>query len=56
VRQRSGLRDVGVAHSTAVSCIAVRLRAIGRMVADVTQPGAGPKGPKAPPEGPKARD
>jgi hypothetical protein len=56
VRQRSGLRGVGVARSPAVSCIAVRLSAIGRMVAEVNQPGAGPKGPKAPPEGPKATD
>jgi hypothetical protein len=56
VRQRSGLRGVGVAGSTAASCIAVRLRAIARMVAEVNQLGAGPKGPKAPPEGPKARD
>jgi hypothetical protein len=56
VRQRSGLRGVGVTSSTAVSCIAVRLRAIGRMVAEVNQARAGPKGPKAQPEGPKARD
>ena len=53
VRQRSALRGVGVARSTTVSCIAVRLSAIGRMVAEVNRPRAGPKDPKAPPEDPK---
>ena len=52
VRQPSGLRRGGVASSTAVSGIAVGLKAIRRMVAEVSQPGAGPKGPKAQSEGP----
>ena len=55
MRQRSALRGVGVARSTTVSCIAVRLSAIGRMVAEVNRARAGPKDPKAPPEGLKGK-
>ena len=56
VRQRSGLRRGGVARSTAASSIAVGLRDIRRMVAEMNRPGSGPKGPKEQPEGPKAGD
>jgi hypothetical protein len=56
VRQRAGLRREGVARSIPVSCIAVGLRAIQRMVVEVNPPGSGPKGPKAQSEGPKASD